>query len=74
MILYTVMPEHLIFPVDEQAYTKQQIVYYDGIPFLVQETEMKEWEIVRNLSTNPAHFLEQKYAPGARFPLSVVTS
>ncbi|MBA2876549.1 YlzJ-like family protein [Thermaerobacillus caldiproteolyticus] len=74
MILYTIMPEHLIFQTDMDEYTKQKIVYYDGIPFIVQETETKEYEIVRNLSTNPFHFLEQKYAPGVRFPLSVVTS
>lgn len=74
MILYTVMPEYLIFQADSREYTKQKIVYYDGIPFLVQKTETKEWEIVRNLSTNPAHFLEQKYAPGARFPSSLETS
>jgi hypothetical protein len=74
MILYTIMPEHLIFQVASEEYAKQKIVYYDGIPFLVQETETKEFEIVRNLSTNPFHFLEQKYAPGARFSQSLATS
>jgi hypothetical protein len=73
MILYTVMPEHLIFQADSREYVKQKIVYYNGIPFLVQEIE-NEFEIVRNLSTNPAHFLEQKYAPGTRLPSSAVTS
>jgi len=74
MILYTVMPEHLLFPVDADAYEKQKMVYYDGIPFLAQVTETGEYEIVQNLSTNPYHFLNDKYAPGARFPISAATS
>ncbi|KXG10608.1 YlzJ-like family protein [Anoxybacillus rupiensis] len=73
MILYTMMPEHLIFQTDSSEYTKQKVIYYDGIPFLVEETETKEWQIVRNLSTNPADFLQQKYAPGERFPSSFET-
>ncbi|EZP78097.1 hypothetical protein H839_05144 [Parageobacillus genomosp. 1] len=74
MILYTIMPEHLIFPTDDAAYEKQKMVYYDGIPFLVQKTDTDEYEIVQNLSTNPFHFLEPQYAPGSRFPISAVTS
>ncbi|MEB3749624.1 YlzJ-like family protein [Geobacillus sp. FSL W8-0032] len=74
MILYTMMPEYLVFPTDRAAYEKQKLVYYDGIPFLVQATETGEYEIVQNLSTNPYHFLEAKYAPGARFPASAATS
>jgi hypothetical protein len=74
MILYTIMPEHLIFPTDAAAYEKQKMVYYDGVPFLVQKTDTDEYEIVQNLSTNPFHFLEPKYAPGSRFPMSAATS
>ncbi|NNU82639.1 ribonuclease [Geobacillus sp. BMUD] len=74
MILYTIMPEHLIFPVDAAAYEKRKMVHYDGIPFLVQAVETGEYEIVQNLSTNPSHFLNAKYAPGARFPASAATS
>lgn len=73
MILYTIMPEHLVFQAAAEEYEKQTTVYYDGIPFLVQKAETGEYEIVRNLSTNPLHFLEQKYAPGTRFPMSVAT-
>jgi hypothetical protein len=74
MILYTIMPEHLIFPTDASAYEKQKMVYYDGIPFLVQKTDTDEYEIVQNLSTNPFHFLVSKYAPGSRFPISAATT
>jgi hypothetical protein len=74
MILYTIMPEHFIFQTAAEEYEKQKMVYYDGIPFLVQKTETNEYEIIRNLSTNPLHFLEQKYAPGTRFPASPATS
>ncbi|AKM18582.1 YlzJ-like family protein [Geobacillus sp. FSL K6-0789] len=74
MILYTIMPEHLVFPVDAAAYEKQKLVHYEGIPLLVQMTDTGEYEIVQNLSTNPYHFLNAKYAPGVRFPVSVATS
>jgi hypothetical protein len=74
MILYTIVPEHLIFPPADDEYGKQKIVYHDGIPFLARETETKEWEIVRNLSTNPLHFLNEKYAPGERIPPVLETS
>jgi len=68
MILYTLLPEHIIFQSPEDEYKKQNLVYYNGIPFLVRETESKEYEIIRNLSTNPQHFLEQRYAPGTKLP------
>ncbi|AEH48527.1 YlzJ-like family protein [Parageobacillus thermoglucosidasius] len=74
MILYTIMPEHLVFQAAAEEYEKQTTVLYEGIPFLVQKTKTDEYEIVRNLSTNPFHFLEQKYAPGTRFPRSAATS
>jgi hypothetical protein len=69
MILYTTIPEELIFQTSPEQYLKQKFVYYDGIPFLVQETETKEYEIIRNLSTNPQHFLQSKYSPGMRILL-----
>jgi hypothetical protein len=72
MILYTFMPEHLIFQSAEEDYLKQKIVYCNGIPLVVKETETQEYEIIRNLSTNPQHFLEQKYSPGTRLPQSLI--
>ncbi|WP_044893714.1 YlzJ-like family protein [Bacillus alveayuensis] len=74
MILYTTMPQELIFQTASTEYAKQQLVYYDGIPLLVRETETKEYEIVRNLSTNPQHFLQAKYSPGMTILARAITS
>jgi hypothetical protein len=74
MILYTTMPQELIFQTTSAEYAKQQLVYYDGIPLLVRETEAKEYEVIRNLSTNPQHFLQAKYSPGMRVLPTTITS
>lgn len=64
MILYTTMPQEIIFPADNSEYEKQRVVAYNGISLVVQQTEMNSYQIVRNLSTDPAHFLNSDYAPG----------
>ncbi|MBP3038350.1 YlzJ-like family protein [Bacillaceae bacterium Marseille-Q3522] len=69
MILYTVMPKDLIFPADETAFQNQKIVEFDGVPVLVQLMG-DHYQIIRNLSSDPAHFLYDKWAPGTKIPLS----
>lgn len=64
MILYTTMPQELIFPVDNSEYEKQQVVSLNGISFVVMQTETNAYQIVRNLSTDPAHYLNSEYSPG----------
>ncbi|MDQ0156756.1 YlzJ-like family protein [Robertmurraya andreesenii] len=66
MILYTMMPHDLIFPTDENDYGKQLTVTYDGIPLMVEKTENAEYRVIRVLSSDPNHFLHQKYAPGSK--------
>ncbi|WP_078380845.1 YlzJ-like family protein [Sutcliffiella halmapala] len=70
MILYTTMPQEVIFPVDNSEYEKQRVVSYNGVSFVVMQTEMNSYQIVRNLSTDPAHFLNNEYSPGQTINLS----
>jgi hypothetical protein len=64
MILYTMMPEELIFP---QMYEPQacQMIHYQGVPMEV-EPEGEGYKIVRLLSTNPEHFMDARLLPGSK--------
>jgi hypothetical protein len=64
MILYTIMPEQVIYPIDETVYTKQKIITYDGIDMVVEANANSEYSIVRVLSSDPQHYLY--YQPGQR--------
>ncbi|WP_223700169.1 YlzJ-like family protein [Sutcliffiella deserti] len=64
MILYTMMPYEAIYPVENSEYEKQRVVDYNGISLMVQKTETNSYQIVRNLSTDPAHYLNSEYSPG----------
>ncbi|AQX54103.1 YlzJ-like family protein [Priestia flexa] len=65
MILYTMMPQELIYPDTTQAeLPKQKMMQYNGISMLVEENEYNQQQIVRILSTDPQHYLDKKYYPG----------
>ncbi|MEH7350384.1 MULTISPECIES: YlzJ-like family protein [Gottfriedia] len=64
MILYTIMPIESIFPVDQQEYTSQQFLEYNGVPMLVDSVGGTAFEIKRIVSTDPQHFMQ--YSPGQR--------
>ncbi|MBN8434649.1 YlzJ-like family protein [Priestia flexa] len=65
MILYTMMPQELIYPDTTQAeLPKQKMMQYNGISMLVEENEYNQKQIVRILSTDPQHYLDKKYYPG----------
>ncbi|MCM3769380.1 YlzJ-like family protein [Priestia aryabhattai] len=65
MILYTMMPQELIF---QQSYLQEQsqpkLINHNGIPVIVEENEHKQQQIVRVLSTNPQDYLNENYYPG----------
>lgn len=65
MILYTMMPQELIYPCDESEFGKQREVVMDGIPLIVEKTEDNQYRVVRVMSTNPEHFLDSRCMPGA---------
>ncbi|WP_369903036.1 YlzJ-like family protein [Bacillus manliponensis] len=64
MILYTVMPEELIYPVDHSQLDQQKVVNINGVEMLVSVGSEYDYSILRVLSTNPEHFL--LYEPGQK--------
>ncbi|MBO9128881.1 YlzJ-like family protein [Bacillus sp. 165] len=64
MILYTIMPEHLIFPTDETQFDKRRMVTYNGVSMMVEQGEYNQYVVVQVISSDPQHFLE--YEPGQK--------
>lgn len=68
MILYTTVPQDLIFQEDADCYQKQRVVQLNGVSLLVNGTGENDWTIVRVLSTNPNHYLLESFVPGQKIP------
>ncbi|WP_147532188.1 YlzJ-like family protein [Bacillus marasmi] len=66
MILYTMMPHELVFPEQAQTEPGQMLVTYEGIPVMVEKTAEQDLRVVRILSTDPQHYLNDKITPGAK--------
>lgn len=66
MILYTMMPNELIFPNEAIEQSKQQVVNFEGIPLLVELTEQQDFQVIRILSSDPQHFMDERICPGAK--------
>lgn len=69
MILYTMMPQELIYPCDESEFGKHSEVVFNGIPLMVEKTEDNQYRVVRVMSTDPAHFLDSRCIPGANISI-----
>ncbi|MBT2654386.1 YlzJ-like family protein [Bacillus sp. ISL-18] len=66
MILYTMMPSELIFPAEQVEESKQKLITYQGVSMLVEQTDSEHVEVVRILSSDPQHYLNQQLCPGAK--------
>ncbi|MDM5338125.1 YlzJ-like family protein [Fictibacillus enclensis] len=66
MIWYTLMPFELMFPQDATAeeQTQPMTVLYNNIPILVEQVSPMEYKVVRVISTDPAHFMDESCGPG----------
>ncbi|MBO1582273.1 MULTISPECIES: YlzJ-like family protein [Bacillus] len=64
MILYTIMPEQLVYQTDYSQYERQKIVNVNGVEMVVSEENSQYYSVVRVLSTNPSHYLQ--YEPGQK--------
>ncbi|MCM3713253.1 YlzJ-like family protein [Alkalihalobacillus oceani] len=64
MILYTMVPPEFIFPEEEQSYTSQQVIPCEAGQLIVERLNASEYRIVRLLSGDPMHYLNEKYTPG----------
>ncbi|MFD2443579.1 YlzJ-like family protein [Bacillus sp. CGMCC 1.16607] len=69
MILYTIMPQELIYPTDEQEFSKQMMVQYDGIPLLVEQNADQSFQVIRIISSDPNHYLDSRCTPGSKISL-----
>jgi hypothetical protein len=70
MILYTMMPPELIFPYESETNSTQQMVSYQGIPLLVESSDGQNAQVIRILSTDPQHYLDNQICPGAKISLA----
>lgn len=66
MILYTMMPHELIFPSDQESFQQQKMITYQGIPLLVEQMDTNNVQVIRILSSDPQHFLDERVCPGAK--------
>lgn len=66
MILYTMMPQELIFPIEAESFSKQQTVTYQGVSLLVEQSDPQSVQVVRILSTDPQHYLDERLCPGTK--------
>lgn len=70
MILYTMMPHELIFPNEtDPSLQKQRTITYDGVQLLVEYSDPENMQVLRVLSTDPQHFLDERFTPGAKISL-----
>jgi hypothetical protein len=69
MILYTMMPHELIFPSEAESFSKQMTITYQGVPLLVELTDQQNFQVVRVLSSDPQHFMDERLYPGAKISL-----
>lgn len=64
MILYTSMPQELIFPTPMEDFAKQSVINYNGVPLLIEQVGTTECRVLRLMSSDPAHYLDANYQPG----------
>ncbi|MFB6466699.1 YlzJ-like family protein [Cytobacillus sp. Hz8] len=66
MILYTMMPHDMIFPTNQDDFSKQKMVSFDGIPLLVEKDDQsQQYRVLRVLSSDPVHYLDGRCEPGS---------
>ncbi|RDU38604.1 ribonuclease [Neobacillus piezotolerans] len=69
MILYTMMPEELIFQQQQDAVPKERkIISKEGVSMEV-ESSGDGFQIVRLLSTDPVHYMDARWLPGSKISL-----
>ncbi|WP_342430615.1 YlzJ-like family protein [Neobacillus sp. FSL H8-0543] len=66
MMLYTMVPQELIFPYEPDSKTNHQMVSYQGVPLLVEYSDQQNVQVIRILSSDPQHFLDEQICPGAK--------
>jgi hypothetical protein len=70
VILYTMMPQELIFPTEMVSASKQMMINYEGVPLLVELTDTQDVQVIRVLSTDPQHYMDDRILPGSKISFS----
>ncbi len=68
MIIYTMMPQELIFPHEPEENASQMVLDYNGVQVLAERVE-DGFSIVRILSSNPEDFMKPGLAPGTKISI-----
>lgn len=69
MILYTTVPEELIFPQENHAQAKQMTIDIKEGHLVVEQISNREFRVVRLISTDPFAYLNDNYTPGKMISL-----
>ncbi|WP_349410554.1 YlzJ-like family protein [Pseudalkalibacillus sp. SCS-8] len=64
MILYTSMPHELIFQAENSSFENHSMIEMNGIPLMVERLDNQDCRIIRMMSTDPAHYLDEALQPG----------
>ena len=69
MILYTTMPQDLIFQTEAMEYGKHTVIDYEGIPLLVEMDDNHDYRVVRVMSSNPDDYLDGRCVLERFYPI-----
>lgn len=64
MVLYTIVPEEIVFESKEEICASQEI-FYHGRRILVQPIDFKSFKIVQLISSDPSDYLLTDFQPGS---------
>ncbi|WP_413381502.1 YlzJ-like family protein [Alkalihalobacillus sp. 1P02AB] len=64
MILYTMMPNEMVFPEDEQTYSNYVTVPIEDGHLVVQQINGSDYKVIRLVCSNPMAYLNEQYTPG----------
>jgi hypothetical protein len=64
------MPQELIFATEAVTASKQLMIHFDGVPLLVEMTDSQDVQVIRVLSTDPQHYMDDRICPGSKISFS----
>jgi hypothetical protein len=70
MILYTTMPLEQVYPTENEFQESHRMITYQGIPMLVEITDQQSFQIVRVISSDPQHYMNDSCTPGSKISLA----
>lgn len=65
MILWTIVPEEVVYADPNQPNPAYEEIEYDGKKVVAQKISQNEFRIVRLLTTDPSHYLRNELQPGS---------